>query len=95
MAKDRLVTLRKADADSSEMDACRAEIAAAEKAGREAQSKADAIDAAVYDLKAVNPHEVVDLDTRTTEEIMDSIESHGKTIRDALARLRDLVAVKV
>jgi len=32
-----------------------AEIAAAEKAARDAQAKADAIDAAVYDLKAVNP----------------------------------------
>jgi type I restriction enzyme M protein len=70
-------------------------IAAAEKAGREAQSKADAIDAAVYDLKAVNPKEVKDLDTRTTEEIIDSIDAHGETIKDALARLRDLMAVKV
>ncbi len=95
MAKDRLAATRRADADSSEMDACRAEIAAAEKAGREAQSKADAIDAAVYDLKAVNPKEVKELDTRSTEEIIDSIDAYGETIKDALARLRDLMAVNV
>jgi type I restriction enzyme M protein len=95
LAKDRLAALRKAVADSSEMDLCRAEVLAAEKTGRGAQSKADAIDAAVYDLKAVNPKEVADLDTRTTEEIIDSIEAHGETIRDALARLRDFVAEKV
>jgi hypothetical protein len=32
---------------------------------------------------------------RTTEEIIDSIEKHGQTIKDALALLRDLVAAKV
>ena len=93
--KDRLAALRRADADASELKACRAEIAATEKAGREAQSKADAIDAAVYDLKAVNPRAVTDQETRTTEEIIDSIEMHERTIRDALARLRALVALKV
>jgi hypothetical protein len=36
-----------------------------------------------------------DLDTRTTEEIIDSVEAYGETIRDALERLRDLMAVKV
>jgi type I restriction enzyme M protein len=94
-AKDRLVALRRAGADSSEMDACRADVASAERAGRDAQSKADAIDAAVYDLRAANPREVKDLDTRTTEEIIDSIEAHGETIREALVRLRDFIAVMV
>jgi type I restriction enzyme M protein len=64
-AKDKLAALRKADSDASEMDACRAEIATAEKAAREAQARADAIDAAVYDLKAVNPRAIVEADTRS------------------------------
>ena len=92
--KDRLAALRKADADASKLDACRADIAAADKAARDAQAKADAIDAAVYDLKAVNPRAVADADTRSTEEIIDSIESHGHTIADALTRLKDLMSVK-
>jgi type I restriction enzyme M protein len=94
-AKDRLGVLRKANANASQMDACRVEIAVAEKAAREAQSRADAIDAAVYDLKAVNPREVANADTRSTEEILDSIESHGHTIKDGLARLKDLMSAKV
>jgi type I restriction enzyme M protein len=53
--KDRLAVLRKTNADASKLDACRADIASADKAARDAQAKADAIDAAVYDLKAVNP----------------------------------------
>jgi type I restriction enzyme M protein len=92
--KDRLAALRKADADVSKLEACRAEIAVAEKAARDAQGKADAIDAAVYDLKAVNPRAVADADTRSTGEIIDSIESHGHTIADALTRLKDLMSVK-
>jgi type I restriction enzyme M protein len=93
--KDRLAALRKADTDTPELNACRAEIAAAEKAARDAQAKADAIDAAVYDLKAVNPRAVADTDTRSTEEVIESIESHGQTIRDALARLKALMSVTV
>jgi type I restriction enzyme M protein len=93
--KDRLAALRKGDRDPSELEACRTEIAAIEKATREAQAKADAIDAAVYDLKAVNPRAVADQDARTTEEIIDSIAKHERTIKDTLERLRELVAVKV
>lgn len=75
--KDKLGVLRKADAEAPQMNTCRAEIAAAEKAARDAQAKADAIDAAVYDLKAVNPRAVVETDTRSAEEIIESIEFHA------------------
>ncbi len=91
--KERLVALRKADADASKLDACRAEIAAAEKAARDAQARADAIDAAVYDLRAVNPRAVIETDTRTAEELVESIECHGRTITTGLARLKDLMSV--
>ena len=64
------------------------------KAGRDAQAKADAIDAAVYDLKAVNPRAVKDADTRTTKEIIESIEVHGLTIEKAVASLKKLIAAK-
>ena len=46
------------------------------------------IEAQPYDLKAVNPHRVVEEDTRTREELLDLIEEQQKTIADANAELR-------
>ena len=43
-----------------------------------------------YDLKAVNPNKVEEVDTRTPEELLDIIEQKGKEIQDALADLRRL-----
>ena len=88
--KDNLTALRKANANEAELNSCREALAAAEKAVREAQAKADAIDAACYDLKAVNPRARVERDTRTPAEIIVSISQHGKTVEMALAKLRHL-----
>ena len=43
-----------------------------------------------YDLKAVNPNRVEEVDTRTPEELMDIIEAKGKEVQEALAMLRNL-----
>lgn len=59
--------------------------------GREAQAKADAIDAAVYDLKAVNPRVRVETDTRTAAQIIESIEQHGLVVDAALKKLKALL----
>ena len=91
--KDELNALRKANADEAKLNACREALAAAEKAAREAQAKADAIDAACYDLKAVNPRARVARDARTAAEIIESINQHGRTVTTALARLQGLVRV--
>ena len=45
------------------------------------------IEAANYDLKAVNPNRVEEVDTRTTKELLEIIESKGREIREALAGL--------
>jgi len=50
----------------------------------------DAIEASNYDLKAVNPHRVVEEDTRTPEELLDEIERRQKIIAEAIAELRRL-----
>jgi type I restriction enzyme M protein len=50
----------------------------------------DAIEAGKYDLKAVNPHRVVEADTRTPEELLDLIEEQQKVIAEAIAELRRL-----
>jgi len=50
------------------------------------------IDAAVYDLEAVNPRTHVVRDNRTSVEIIESIASHGHSVDAALARLKALLA---
>ncbi len=46
-----------------------------------------AIEAAHYDLKAVNPNRIDEGDTRTTQELLEIIELKGREIREALAGL--------
>jgi type I restriction enzyme M protein len=74
-----------------EADRLAAESAAAERLAREATSKAQGIEDAVYDLKAVNPKEVKQLDTRTPAELLNSIEVKGREVDAALASLRALL----
>ena len=63
---------------------------AALKAGREAARKAESIENAVYDLKAVNPHRKVVVDTRTPAELLDLIDAKGVEVAVSLALLRKL-----
>ena len=51
-------------------------------------AKAKEIEDAVYDLKAVNPNRKPDVDERTPEELMDTIEAKGRKVAEALAALR-------
>ncbi len=90
--KEELAKLKKAKATEGAIAKCRLSLDAVERAGREAQSKADAIDAASYDLKAVNPRARVERDNRTTEEVLESIATHGRTVEVALAKLKQLMA---
>ncbi len=90
-AKTKLAALRRANAEEKALAHWRATLAAAEKASREAQAKANAIDAAVYDLKAVNPNARVERDTRTAQEIVESIAAHGRAIEAAIGHIRKLL----
>lgn len=58
------------------------------KEAREQAVKAEEIENAVYDLKAVNPNAKAEEDKRTPEQLIDFIEAKGKEIADALAVLR-------
>ncbi len=57
---------------------------------RELINRAQAIDNAVYDLKAVNPNSIVEEDTRTPEDLLNIIEQKGKEVAEALSALRGL-----
>jgi type I restriction enzyme M protein len=65
-----------------------------EKAARDAEAKASDIDAAVYDLKAVNPNTIIKVDTRTPAEIIKSIEEQGRIVETALNKLKSLMATE-
>jgi type I restriction enzyme M protein len=62
------------------------------RAAREAANRAQAIEDAVYDLKAVNPNRKAATDERTPAELLDLIEAKGREVSEALARLRELRA---
>ncbi len=89
--KEQLKRLKKDKATQAEIDSLNDKILEREKAARELETKAADIDAAVFDLKAVNPTVVADEDTRTPLEIIQNIEKQGKIVADALARLSQLM----
>jgi len=84
--------LKKDKVDAKQIEALEAEIREQEKAVRDLEGEAAAIDAAVFDLKAVNPNAVVTVDERTPGEIIESIEAQGRVVAEALLRLNTLMA---
>jgi hypothetical protein len=90
--KEKLKALKAANGKDEKIEALEAKIAEQERAAREAKAKADAIDAAVFDLKAVNPNAVVRIDTRTPEQVIESIAEQGRIVATALETLRGLLS---
>ena len=68
--KERLKRLKKGKATEEILDALDAQIRDQDKAARDLEGKAAVIDAAVFDLKAVNPNAVANADERTPAEII-------------------------
>ncbi|MGH8050248.1 MAG: N-6 DNA methylase [Arenimonas sp.] len=90
--KEKLKRLKKDKASDKKLEALDAQIKEKDKAARDIETKAANIDAAVFDLKAVNPTTVVDADTRTPQQIIESIEAQGRIVADALKKLGALMA---
>ncbi len=63
-------------------------LGAMEREARELKAKAEAIEQAAFDLKAVNPNRKSEEDTRTPAELLALIEAKGREVTAALARLR-------
>jgi len=63
-----------------------------ERTAREASAKAQAIDDAVFDLKAVNPREKKSEDQRTPLQLLTAIDVKGREVDEALSRLRTILA---
>lgn len=90
--KEQLRRLKKDKGSADEQLALTAQIQAQDKAAGALEARAEDIDAAVFDLKAVNPTAVVEVDTRTPTQIIKNIEEQGRSIAAALARLNVLLA---
>ncbi len=89
--KEQLKRRKKDKADDVELAALDAQIKENEKSVRDLETKAADIDAAVFDLKAVNPNAVANVDTRTAQQIIDNIAEQGRIVSKALANLHDLM----
>ncbi len=76
--------------NAAKIEEAEAQLNAATKAARDAANKAQSIEDAVYDLKAVNPNKKADLDERTPADLLDLIEIKGKEVAEAIAALRTL-----
>ena len=90
--KERLKRLKKDKAADAEIEGLDRQIPDKEKAVRELEGQAATIDAAVFDLKAVNPNAVAKVDDRTPAQIIQSIQAQGQIVTDALTRLGALMA---
>lgn len=92
--KEKLKRLKKAKADDVELLKLEVQISEQDKVARELETKAANIDAAVFDLKAVNPNAVTVVDDRTPEQIIANIAANGLIVSGALAKLSALMAAK-
>jgi type I restriction enzyme M protein len=90
--KEQLKRLKKEKADKEALNAVDGQIREKEKAVKDLETKAADIDAAVFDLKAVNPNAVTKVDDRTPQQIIGSIEQQGRIVSESLARLAKLLA---
>ncbi|MBN1107018.1 MAG: hypothetical protein JXL84_26680 [Deltaproteobacteria bacterium] len=90
--KEQLKARKKASAAKSVIDQLEQKIKIQEKMAREALAKAGDIDAAVFDLKAVNPNTGARPDSRTPAEIIENIEEQGRIVTAALNKLKTLLA---
>ncbi|EIL87999.1 type I restriction endonuclease, M subunit [Rhodanobacter fulvus Jip2] len=93
--KERLKGLKREKKPGTEISeliaALQQRIGEREKASRELEGQAAAIDAATFDLKAVNPNAAVMADNRTPEQIISSIATQGQIVAAALGRLAKLM----
>lgn len=90
--KEQLKRMKKGTTNKAAIIAAEAQIRANEKEARDLEGQASAIDAAAFDLKAVNPTVTATIDERTPAEIIESIQDQGRIVSEALNRLNMLIS---
>ncbi|HCN78830.1 MAG TPA: N-6 DNA methylase [Verrucomicrobiales bacterium] len=88
--QEQLDLLKKAKAKPGKLEEVKKLITACEREIREIESKAQTIEDAAFDLKAVNPNAKSTEDTRSSAELMDLIETKGMEVLELLGTLRSL-----
>jgi len=97
VARERAASLRerikahRKTGEAAQAEALLPEIDVAERQAREATGKAQTIEDAVYDLKAVNPCEKKVTDARTPAQLLEAITKKGREVDAALQRLHALL----
>jgi type I restriction enzyme M protein len=92
-ARDVLADLRPSEPrDEAKISEAETSVAALSREARDLMARASAMEEAVYDLQAVNPHARGDEDTRTPEELLDLIEAKGREVAEAVAALQASLA---
>lgn len=86
--RSQIRELKKQPGSQAKINELSARITTLDAEARELNNKAQAIEDAVYDLKAVNPNAKSVEDTRTPEQLLDFIELKGREVAEALAELR-------
>jgi type I restriction enzyme M protein len=90
--EDKIRDQRKEKIAAPKLAAIEEELKTVQRAARESLAKAEAIENAAYDLKAVNPNRVTTEDKRTPTQLLEFISAKGQEADKALVELRKLVA---
>jgi type I restriction enzyme M protein len=91
LLKEQLKVFKKEKKDKEVIETLEEKISSIEKEIKEQENIIAAIDAKVFDLKAVNPNAVVKVDTRTTIEVVENIETQSIIVKDAMSKLKKLL----
>jgi type I restriction enzyme M protein len=89
--KERIARLKKSGVKDAELTSYRDLLLTTERKARDTQAAADTIDAACFDLKAVNPCVHLERDIRSPQEILEAIAARGRAVEAAIDRLRALM----
>lgn len=87
-AEGELKSLKAAKAAAARLVEIKTRISGIEKEIRDIHSKAQSVEDAAFDLKAVNPNASVEEDTRTPRELMEFVEMKNHEVQDILTRLK-------
>ncbi len=77
--------------DKDALDALNRQADMLDAQARDLRAKAQSIEDAVYDLKAVNPNARAEEDAKTPEQLLDIIALKGREVEEALSALRAIL----
>jgi type I restriction enzyme M protein len=91
--KELFKRLKRSKGDQADVEVLDEQIRELQVKAKNLEGKITDIDAAVFDLKADNPHIAAEKDTRKPIEIINDIKGQGEIIARALSRLEQLMSL--